>query len=101
MAGAGKPGFNWDTPDRNVELLNFQLEVTNIIETRAYEINDEDRILLIKNWLDEEGLLLMKTFTQKERAKCKTTKRTVLGVMQLIQTALSLYYNCTTILKIV
>ena len=32
-----------------VELLNFQLEVTNILETRAYEMNDEGGIPVIKN----------------------------------------------------
>ena len=43
--------FNWDVPDRDVGLLNFQLEVTNIQETGAYEINDEESIPIIKNWL--------------------------------------------------
>ena len=39
-----KPRFNCDMLDRYVGLLNFQLEVTNILETRTYEINDEERI---------------------------------------------------------
>ena len=32
--------FNWNIPDRYVELLNFQLEVMNLLETRAHKIND-------------------------------------------------------------
>ena len=34
----GKPKFNWDVQDRYVELLDFELEVTNILETTAYHI---------------------------------------------------------------
>ena len=33
----GKPIFNWDMTNRYVQLLNFHLDVTNILETRAYE----------------------------------------------------------------
>ena len=68
-----KPIFNRHTPDRYVKLLNFQLEVINILQTRKYGINEEERIPVTKNWLDQEGLLLMKTFMQGEK-KCKTTK---------------------------
>ena len=50
-----------------MELLNFQLEVTNILGTGAYEINDEERIPFIKNWLGQEGLLLIEYFTQEEK----------------------------------
>ena len=44
-------------PDRNVELLNFQLKVMSILETRSY--NDEERIPVIKKWLGQEDPLLM------------------------------------------
>ena len=50
-----------------VELLNFELEVTNILETRAYKISDKEEVPIIKHWLGQEGLLLIKTFTQKEK----------------------------------
>ena len=46
--------------------LNFELEVISILETRAYEINDEERIPVINNWLGGKGLLLMEDFTQEE-----------------------------------
>ena len=39
-----KHKFILDAPDRYIELLNFQLEVINILETRVFEINDEERI---------------------------------------------------------
>ena len=66
--------FNRDEPDRYVELLNFQLEVMNILETRAHKINDEERIPAIKNWLGMEGLMLLETFTQEEKEKCQTAR---------------------------
>ena len=46
----------------------------NILETWAYKINAEERIPVINNWLGQEGLLLMETFKQEEKEKCKTTK---------------------------
>ena len=52
-----------------VKLSNFQLEVMNILETRACELNDEETIPVIKNWLAWEGLLLMKNFMQEEKEK--------------------------------
>ena len=54
--------------------FKFQLEVINILEIRAYEINNEERIPGIKNWLGWEGLLLMETLTQEEKEKCRNTK---------------------------
>ena len=35
------PNFNWDMQDRYIKLLNFKLEVTNILETRAYKRSEE------------------------------------------------------------
>ena len=61
-----KPRINWNAPDRYVKLLNFQLQVMNILEIRHCEINDEERIPVIKNWLGWDGLLLVKSFTQEE-----------------------------------
>ena len=63
----GKPRFNWDALDRHVKLLNCKLEVTNILETRAYKKGDEEKVPIIKNLLVWEGLLLMETFTQEEK----------------------------------
>ena len=46
-----KPRFNWDMPGMYVKLLNFKLEVTNILENSAYEISDEEKVPVTKNWL--------------------------------------------------
>ena len=57
--------------DRYIKLIYFQLEVMNILEIRAHEIYDEDRILVMKNWLDHKGLLLMEIFMKEEKRKIK------------------------------
>ena len=62
-----KPKFYWDAQDRYVKLLNVELEVTNILETRAYKIGDEEKVSFIINWLDWECLLLIKNHTRRKR----------------------------------
>ena len=84
-----KPRFNLDMPDRHVELLHFQLDVMNILETRAYKIDDEQRTPVIKNWLGWEGLLLMETVKEEEKKKCKTTK----GSLSVLSYRFRLHHN--------
>ena len=55
-----KVQFNCDLSDSYVELLNFQLKVSNILETRTYKINDEERMPFVRNWQGQQGLLLNK-----------------------------------------
>ena len=45
------------------QLLTFEVEVTNILETKAYEICGEEKGPVIKIWPGQEGLLLIETFT--------------------------------------
>ena len=51
-----KPSFNWNAQDKYIELLNFEMEVMNILEIKAYELTDEEKVPVIKNWLGREGL---------------------------------------------
>ena len=41
--------FYWKAPDRYIELLNLGMEVTNILQTRIHEVNDEEKVPIIKN----------------------------------------------------
>ena len=66
-------------PERYVELLSFHLEVVNVLETRAYEINDEERIPVIKNWVGLEGQFLY------ARGKMQNHKVAGLSAKQKIQ----------------
>ena len=45
-----KPSFDWDSQDRYVKLMNFEMKVMNILETRVYEITDEEKVPLIEHW---------------------------------------------------
>ena len=47
------------------------MEVTNILETKAYEITGEDKVPVIRNWLGWEDLQLKKTFTNEEHENAK------------------------------
>ena len=51
-----KAFFNWNAQHRYVELLNFKMELINILETKAYEFTDEEKVSVIKNWLGWQGL---------------------------------------------
>ena len=61
----------------------------NILQTRAHEINDEERIPFIMNWLDQEGTLHLNTFMQEEKEKCKTTK----GLFSVLSNRLKSCHN--------
>ena len=50
------------------------MEIKNILGTRAYELTDKKNIPVIKNWLGQKGLKLIKTFTNEKKEKCRTTK---------------------------
>ena len=43
-----KLASNWGTQDRYAELMNFKMEVSNILETKAYELSEEEKAPLIE-----------------------------------------------------
>ena len=69
-----KPSFNGNVHDRYVKLLNFEMVVMNILETKVYELNDEEKVQIRRNCLGWEGLQLIKIFTKEEKEKCKMAK---------------------------
>ena len=46
-----QPSFNWNATDKYGELLCFELEVMNIIQTKTCELTEEEKVPIIKNWL--------------------------------------------------
>ena len=58
-----------------IELHNFDMEVMNILGMNAYELTDEEKIPVIKNWLGREGEQLVKAFSNEEKEICKRAKR--------------------------
>ena len=55
------PALNWKVPDRYLELLNFEMEVENVLQAEAYDLVDVENVLVIKNWLGREGLQSIQT----------------------------------------
>ena len=67
-----KPKFNWDAQDRYVELLNFKMEVTNILETGAYRINDEEKSLSYSKLARSGGPVADKNIHTRRKGEMKT-----------------------------
>ena len=39
----------WKASDRDVELLNFEMEVANMLQAKVYDLNGEEKVHIIKN----------------------------------------------------
>ena len=68
-----QPAFIWKVPVRYVELLNFKMEVANVFQAKTYDLSQEGKLPIIKNWLDGEGLQFILTLTNAEKEACKST----------------------------
>ena len=76
---AKQPSFDWNAPNKYLELLYFEMEVRNIPETKMYIVTEEEEVPIIKNWVGREGSQLIQTFTIPKRSR-QNSKRTVLHV---------------------
>ena len=70
---ARRPTFYWNAQERYAELFNFGLEVTNILETGAYQISDKNKVPDIRTCLIW-GPVADKDMPQQEKRKFNTTK---------------------------
>ena len=71
------------------------MEMLNILQTKAYEINDEEKVPIIKrNWLGREGLHLIQTCTNSEKETCKTAR----GLLTTLNEKFKPQHNETTLL---
>ena len=68
-----QPSFNWNVPNKYVELLCFEMEVMNILQTKTYKLTVEGKVPMIKNWLGRERQLIQ-TFKNTEKEVCKTVE---------------------------
>ena len=69
--------FKQNIPDKCVELLSFEMEVMNILQTTIFELNHQKKVCITKNWLGREGLQLNQTFTNYEKKGMQNSRRTV------------------------
>ena len=67
-----QPAFDWKTPDRYVELLHFEMKKANVLQTKAFNLNNKEKVPAIKNWLGREGLQFIQTLTNAEIEACKS-----------------------------
>ena len=50
------------------------MEVINRLQTKTYELTEEEKVPILKNWLGREGLQLIQTFTSSEKDACNTAE---------------------------
>ena len=62
--------FNWDTADKYTEWKAFILEVRNMIST--YNACEQQKIVMVKNWLGRKGLHYIESLTEAEKQACGT-----------------------------
>ena len=67
-----QPAFKWKAPYRYVELLNFEIEVANVLQAEPYDLSEERKVCIIKNWLGKEGLQFIKTLNNTEKEEWKS-----------------------------
>ena len=63
----GQLVLNWKAPDRYVELLNFEMEIANVLQAELYDLSEEGKVPIIKNWLCREGQFIQTLTNAKKR----------------------------------
>ena len=58
------------------------MEVTNKLQINTYELTEEEKVPIMKNWLGREGPQLVKTFMNTEKEECKMAKGLFLTLSQ-------------------
>ena len=65
------PAFDWKAPDRYVELLKFEKELANVLQTKLDGLSDKEKVPIRKNWLGREWLQFIETLTNAMIEACK------------------------------
>ena len=60
-----QPNFNWEASDKYTEWKAFILEVRNMLST--YNVQETDKIAMVKNWLGRKGLHYVESLTEGEK----------------------------------
>ena len=80
-----QPSLKWHAPHKQVKLLSFEMEVSNILQTKTYELNEEDEVPIIKKWLGRETASNSNIYKFWERGLQKS-RRSVYYARRKIQT---------------
>ena len=65
-----QPKFNWEVADKYSEWKAFILEVKNVLST--YNVQEHDKITIVKNWLGRKGLHYIESITKAEKQAYST-----------------------------
>ena len=84
-----QPTFDCSAKDKYVKLQNFKLEVKCMLQN--FNIRQMERILIIKNQLDRQGLQLLETLTQVEQEACNDEE----GLFEILNKNLKPQYSET------
>ena len=84
-----QPSFNREATDNYTEWKPFILEVRNVLS--AYNIQDTDKIAMVKNWLGRKGLHYIESLTEGEKETCGMLE----GLVDTLATKFRPQYNQT------
>ena len=84
-----QPNFNWEAPDQYTKWKAFILEVRNMLCT--YNVQESDKIAMVKNWLGSKGLHYIESLTENEKEACNTLE----GLVNTLAAKFKLLYNET------
>ena len=69
-----QPFFDWNVPDKCLEMLIFEMEAMNIQQTKKYELIEKEKVCIIKIWVGRKTLQLIHTFMTSNKEVCKTAE---------------------------
>ena len=84
-----QPSFNREATDKYTEWKAFILEVRDALST--YNIQETDKIAMVKNWLGGKGLHYIESLTEGE----KETRDMLEGLVDTLATKFRPQYNQT------
>ena len=84
-----QPSFNWEVTDKYTEKKAFIFEVRNVLTT--YNLQEMDKIAMVKNWLGRKGLHYIENLTEGEKEKCGTLE----GLFDMLAGKVRPQYNQT------
>ena len=65
-----QPQFNWEATDKYMEWKACILEERNVLS--MYNAQEQDKMAMVKNWLDRKGLHYLESLTEAEKHACNT-----------------------------
>ena len=84
-----QPTFNWEVPDKNLELKTFKLEVSNVLST--YGMPEVEKLAVVRNWLGKKGPYYLETLMLAEKEACNMLD----GLFDMLATKFKPQYNET------